>query len=169
MFDQGYQQLYLEKQIIMQGQAYPCPRCKCGNLEPFGETETFMCTACARNFVAINAGRILYPVYQMKTKIAPVFWWDGMHWHLAGTTASIKQSIWATIVFIAPLLVLNGIVFYLNHEHAVGQASRQAFWLNLALLNLLIGFFLTQLFYLMCWDHEARRNRTVRQNSRFKH
>jgi hypothetical protein len=41
--------------------------------------------------------------------------------------------------------------------------------LNLSLLNLLIGFFLTQLFYLMCWDHEARRNRTVRQNSRFKH
>ncbi len=50
MFDQSYQQLYLEKQLILHGQSYPCPRCKCGNLEPFGETETFFCTACALEF-----------------------------------------------------------------------------------------------------------------------
>jgi hypothetical protein len=169
MFDQSYQQLYLEKQLILQGQPYPCPRCKCGNLESFGETETFFCTACGRNFVAINAGRILYPVYQMKTKIAPVFWWDGLHWHLAGTTASIRQTICTALIFVLPLLLLDGIVVYFNNGHAVGQASKQAFWLNLSLLNLLVGLFLAQLFYLACWDHEGRKKRTVQQNSQYKH
>jgi len=169
MFDQSYQQLYLEKQVILHGQVYPCPRCKCGNLEAFGETETFICTACSRNFVAINAGRILYPVYRMKTKIAPVFWWDGLRWHLAGTTASAKQVIWGIIIFVVPIMLLNGAVFYLNHGHNIGQAPKEAFWLNLSLLNLLIGFFLAQIFYLMCWDHEGRRKRYLRQNSQYKH
>ncbi len=121
------------------------------------------------NFVAINAGRILYPVYQMKTKIAPVFWWDGLHWHLAGTTASIRQAICTALIFIMPLLLLDAFVVYVNSGHAIVQASKQAFWLNLSLLNLLIGLFLAQLFYLACWDHEGRKKRTVRQNSQYKH
>lgn len=169
MFDQSYQQLYVEKQIILQGQNYPCPRCKCGNLEPFGETETFFCTTCARNFVAINAGRILYPVYRMKVKIAPVYWWDGLHWHLAGTTASAKQVICTTLFFILPLMILDAFMLYFNQSHAFGHGSKQAFWLNLSLLNLLMGFFLTQLFYLVCWDHQSNRKRNIRHNSPYKH
>ncbi len=165
MFDQSYQQLYIEKQVILLGQAYPCPRCKSGNLEPFGETETFVCTACKRNFVAINAGRVLYPVYNMKAKISPVFWWDGLHWHLAGTTASTKQILLTALLFATPLLALDAGVFWLNHGHASGAAV-QAFWLNLGLLNLLIGFFLTQLFYLMCWDHAGSIKRSTRQGNR---
>ena len=83
--------------------------------------------------------------------------------------ASIRQTICTGVVFIMPLLMLNCLIFYINHGHAIGQASAQAFWLNLSLLNLLIGFFLTQLFYLMCWDHEGRRKRAARQNSQYKH
>ena len=165
MFDQSYQQLYLEKQIIVLEQAYPCPRCKAGNLEPFGETETFACTACRRSFVAINAGRTLYPVFSMKLKISPVFWWDGLHWHFAGTTASHKQLVISLIFFVIPLLAIDAMVFWFNQGHAVSHASIQAFWVNLSLFNLLVGFFLAQLFYLICWDHSGKVRRSARQSS----
>src|ERR1700722_6744762 len=145
MFDQSYQQLYVEKQVILLGQNYPCPRCRSGNLEPFGETETFVCAACRRNFVAINAGRVLYPVYSMKAKISPVYWWDGLRWHLAGTTASNGQFLTTVLLFVAPLFCMDTAVFWLSHGHAVHQVTAQAFWLNLTLLNLLVGFFLAQL------------------------
>ena len=84
MFDQSYQQLYGQKQAISLSESYPCPRCKEGGLELFGETETFSCSSCSRKFVAINAGRTLYPAEHLKIKIAPIFWWDGSHWHWAG-------------------------------------------------------------------------------------
>ncbi len=164
MFEQSYQQLYVEKQVISSGQAYPCPRCRSGNLEPFGETETFLCANCGRNFVAINAGRVLYPVYSMKTKISPVFWWDGLHWHLAGTTASNKQILAMMLLFIIPIFAVDTVVFWLNHGHAM-QTMTQSFWLNLTLLNLLVGFFFAQVFYLMCWDHAGRIKRSARQGT----
>jgi hypothetical protein len=169
MFEQSYQQLYIEKQVILLGQNYPCPRCKCGNLEPFGETETFICATCRRNFVAINAGRVLYPVYSMKTKIAPVFWWDGLRWHLAGTTASSRQAIVTMLLFILPILALDALVFCFNHGHLPASATAQTFWLNLALLNLLVGFFMAQLFYLTCWDHETRIKHSARQSTPQQH
>ncbi len=165
MFDQSYQQVYLEKQVIVLEQAYPCPRCKSGNLEPFGETETFACTACRRSFVAINAGRTLYPVFSMKIKISPVFWWDGLRWHFAGTTASNRQLVMCLMLFLVPLLALDATVFWLNYGHAVARTNMQNFWLNLTLLNLLVGFFLAQLFYLTCWDHEGRVRHNARQSS----
>ncbi len=151
--------------------AYPCPRCKCGNLEAFGETETFICTACRRNFVAINAGRILYPAHSMKTKIAPVFWWDGLRWHLAGTTASKEQIMFAAISFLAPLVIINSFVLLFNHGQSVMLAHTlsQNFLLNLVLLNILVGFFMAQLLYLMCWEQNGRLKRAVPQTNQYKH
>lgn len=141
MFDQSYQQLYVQKQIISLSESYPCPRCKGGNMEPFGETETFMCSSCNRHFVAINAGRILYPSSRLKIKIAPVFWWDGLRWHLAGTTASPGQSMFTLALFIAPLLMINAFVIFLNHGHLGTGHINQSFFLNLALLNVLVTFY----------------------------
>ena len=77
--------------------------------------------------MAINAGRVLYPVYSMKTKISPVFWWDGLRWHLAGTTASNGQFLATMLLFVTPLLGIDAAVFWLNHGHAIGQAAAQAF------------------------------------------
>lgn len=154
MFDQSYQQLYTQKQVISLNESYPCPRCKGGNLEPFGETETFNCSACSRKFVAINSGRILYPAGRLKIKIAPIFWWDGSHWHLAGTTASPAQAIFALSIFATPLLAANGFVFLFNHGYlsTSGHVLSQSFFLNVGLLNILVAFFVAQLFYLFCWD-----------------
>jgi len=160
MFDQSYQQLYVQKQVILLNQNYPCPRCKHGQLEPFGETETFSCSACSRQFVALNSGRILYPAGRLKIKIAPIFWWDGMHWHLAGTTATAAQSIFLLAMVIIPTLAINAFVFYINHCPASlnGHTLNQGFILNIALLNVLIAFFMLQLFYLFCWEHNRTGN-----------
>jgi hypothetical protein len=169
MFDQSYQQLYVEKQVISLSESYPCPRCKTGHLAPFGETETFSCNQCSRQFVALNAGRILYPAGRLKIKIAPIFWWDGLHWHFAGTTASLAQTTFALAMFIAPVLAVNAFVFFINHGHLVvaGQSLSQSLLLNLALLNVLTIFFMGQLFYLFCWDqswsHNPRYNRQIRK------
>ena len=171
MFDQSYQQLYLQKQIIALGASYPCPRCKCGSLEAFGETETFICGACRRNFVAINAGRILYPAYSMKTKVAPVFWWDGLRWHLAGTTASKKQIIFASTSFLLPLAIINTFILSLNHVQSavLAHTLSQNFYLNLAFLNVLVGFFMSQLLYFMCWEQDKRIKSTARQSTQYRH
>ena len=123
MFDQGYQQLYVQKQIISLSEVYPCPRCKHGCLELYGDTETFACSTCNRKFVAINSSRILYPASRLKLKIAPVFWWDGLHWHLAGTTASLAQTVLTFILFIAPILIINALVV-LMHNGALDKVIR---------------------------------------------
>jgi hypothetical protein len=166
MFDQSYQQLYLEKQIISLDESYPCPRCKSGHLEPFGDTETFCCGHCSRKFVALNAGRILFPATRLKIKIAPIFWWDGVHWHLAGTTATPSQSLFVLAMFIVPMLAINAFVFFINQGHPVNHASHNLI-LNLVLLNILTAFFVAQLFYLFCWDQNWAKGlhykRQVRQ------
>jgi hypothetical protein len=168
MFDQSYQQLYVQKQVISLSESYPCPRCKGGHLEPFGDTETFSCKGCSRQYVALNAGRYLYPAGRLKIKIAPIFWWDGMRWHLAGTTASPPQSILVLTMFIVPILAINAFVFFVNNGHlgTPGHMFSQSFFLNLALLNVLTVFFTAQLFYLFCWDqnwsHSLKHSRRIR-------
>ena|SRR5579872_122244 len=154
-------QLYIEKQVISLSESYPCPRCKSGQIEPFGETETFNCNQCTRKFVALNAGRILYPAKRLKIKIAPIFWWDGLHWHLAGTTASTIQNTFVATMFIAPILTVNAFVFFINHGHLgmAGHALTQSTLFNLVLLNVLTLFFMAQLFYLFCWDQNWSHNR----------
>jgi len=171
MSDQSYQQLYMQKQIISLSESYPCPRCKSGKLEPFGETETFSCRGCSRKFVAINAGHILYPAGRLKIKIAPIFWWDGLRWHLAGTTASPAQNIFASILFVAPLITINIFAFLFNHGQlgAHGQALNQSFFLNLGLLNILVVFFMAQLFYLFCWDQNGSAKRSPEHSRQIRH
>jgi hypothetical protein len=170
MFDQSYQQLYLQKQIITLEVTYPCPRCKRGNIEAFGETETFICSVCSRNFVAINAGRTLFPAHRLKTKIAPVFWWDGLHWHLAGTTADKKQAVFVIASILMPLVILNALVFSLHGQSAlVAHSLSRNFFLNLLLLNLLVSFFITQLLYLMCWEQSGQIKRPVWRNTQSRH
>lgn len=168
MFEQSYQSLYLEKQMILQGQTYPCPRCKYGSLEPFGETETFVCSACSRDFVAISAGRILYPACHMKRKIAPVFWWDGLHWHFAGTTASLKQLATVVLLIASSFAFVNCALLYLKYEQILGQTTRLAPWLNLLLINILMATLLGHLFYTLCWDKKLSKRRQARVNTRYK-
>ena len=165
MFDQSYQQLYVQKQVISLEHSYPCPRCKSGLLKPFGETETFSCEHCERKFVALNAGRILHPARRLRIKIAPVFWWDGTRWHLAGTTASPSQNFLLMLIFVVPMIVINAFVFFINHGHL--DPLDQHLVLNLALLNGLVAFFMAQLFYLFCWDQNWSNN--FGHNRRLRH
>jgi len=72
-------------------------------LEAFGITETLKCTSCERGFVALHGGRMLYPANRMGVKIAPTFWWDGLRWHWAATTASTRQIL--TIVLLSVMSV----------------------------------------------------------------
>jgi hypothetical protein len=163
MFDQSYQQLYEHKQVIALEHNYPCPRCKAGQLKPFGETETFTCVQCHRKFVALNGSRILYPAVRLKIKIAPIFWWDGLHWHLAGTTATPLQNIFVSLMFVLPILTLNAFVFFFNHGHI---SLNQHFYLNFTLLNGLIIFFMAQIFYLFCWDQNWSNSLAQRKQIR---
>lgn len=103
MFHSSYQNLSFRQQIIATNQSYPCPRCSCGMLEAFGITETLKCTSCERGFVALHGGRMLYPANRMGHKIAPTFWWDGLRWHWAATTASTRQIL--TIVLVSVMAV----------------------------------------------------------------
>lgn len=99
----AYQNLSFRQQIITANQSYPCPRCSCGMLEAFGITETLKCTSCERGFVALHGGRMLYPANRMDWKIAPTFWWDGLRWHWAATTANTRQIL--TLVLLTVMAV----------------------------------------------------------------
>lgn len=80
-------------------------------------------------------------------KIAPTFWWDGLRWHWAGTTATTRQVASIVTLFMAPLAVLYG-ALYLNLWSARPE------WLSPLLLTAIIGLFTTQLLYFTCWDFD---------------
>jgi hypothetical protein len=147
MFNQSYQQLSFHQQIIGLSQNYPCPRCTCGSLEPFGLTETFKCTGCDRSFVPLRGGRLLHPANRMGWKIAPTFWWDGLRWHWAGTTATTKQLTTIVALFVIPLIALNACLFMSN-------GIERPEWCNPVLMTAILGLLTMQLIYLLCWDFD---------------
>lgn len=144
---QSYQHISLHQQIITLTQSYPCPRCSSGALEPYGETETFKCNGCSRGFVPLRGGRLLCPAKRMGFKVAPTFWWDGLRWHWAGTTASHRQLALIVCLFFMPLLIING-AMHLNIW------SERPDWLSPLLLTAIVGLLNMQLIYLMCWDFD---------------
>lgn len=145
MFYQSYQNLSFQQHIIGLTQSYPCPRCSAGALETFGLTETLKCNTCNRAFVALRGGRLLYPANHLGIKIAPTFWWDGLRWHWAGTTATTRNCVLLIALFVIPLTLLNiGIYFDIWSDRPE--------WCNPLLLTSIIGLLNIQLIYFMCWD-----------------
>lgn len=155
MFHQSYQQLPFQQQIIALSQTYPCPRCSCGVLEPFGHTETLHCNSCERTFVALCGARMLFPASALGSKIAPTFWWDGLRWHWAGTTATSKQLIVMVLISIVPVLLLN-FALSLNFWQSRPQ------WLNPIALTAIVGLATLQMIYLICWDFEFLSRRKAK-------
>jgi hypothetical protein len=156
MFNQSYTQLSFHQQIIALNQTYPCPRCNCGILEPFGHTETFQCNGCQRSFVPLRGGRLLNPAHRMGAKIAPTFWWDGLRWRWAGTTASTAQLVAIVVSFLMPLVVLNlAIAFNLLHERPE--------WASPLPITAAVGLMSMLLLYFMCWDFNFGSRRRARR------
>jgi len=153
MFHSSYQNLSIRQQIIAANQSYPCPRCSSGMIEPFGITETLKCTSCERSFVALRGGRMLYPANSMGMKIALTFWWDGLRWHCAGTTASARQLLMPAIFLTIPVL-LSQILLSLNLV-----ASRPEYPALFAAAGLLVGLVLI---YSVCGDFDVVAKRKER-------
>jgi hypothetical protein len=145
MFHSSYQHISFRQQIISPSQSYPCPQCSGGMLEAFGLTETMKCSSCERCFVALRGGRLLYPANRMGVKMAPTFWWDGLRWHWAGTTASTRRVLSMFLVFFVPIFAAKAL-FALNllPEHPE--------WLNAtaAIAAIALLYFLTLSYF--CWD-----------------
>lgn len=147
----------VRQQVIALNQSYPCPRCNCGVLETYGLTETLKCNGCSRSFVPLRNGRCLYPANRMGFKIAPTYWWDGLHWHWAGTTATATQLAVIVSMFIIPLMALNG-AFHYGHL----WADRPE-WLSPALLSAVVSLVTIQAIYFTCWDFDfVSRRRAAR-------
>jgi len=147
MFNQSYQQLTFHQQIIALNQTYPCPRCSCGIMEPYGHTETFRCSGCERVFVPLHGGRMLHPANRMGSKVAPTYWWDGLRWHFAGTTATTHQVVTILGAFLLPLIALN-ISLSLNLWRDRPE------WCSPLLMTALIGLVTIQVIYFCCWDFD---------------
>ncbi len=147
MFNQSYQQISFHQQIIALSANYPCPRCSSGSLEPFGLTETFKCNSCERNYVPLRGGRLLHPANRLGWKIAPTFWWDGLRWHWAGTTATAKQLTGIVALFLLPLFLLNGAL-------SLNLWVDKPEWCSPLLLTAVLGLLTVQLIYLLCWDFD---------------
>ncbi|HEY9784743.1 MAG TPA: hypothetical protein V6D17_05010 [Candidatus Obscuribacterales bacterium] len=144
---QSYEQLSFHQQVIVLNQTYPCPRCSSGILEPYGLTETFACNSCERGFVPLRGGRLLHPSRRMGWKVAPTFWWDGLRWHWAGTTATTKQLLTIVTVFLVPLAILN-VSLYFN------VWPERPEWCTPMLLTAVLGLLTIQLIYFTCWDFD---------------
>ncbi len=154
MFHPSYQHTSYRQQVILLNQSYPCPRCKCGVLEPYGHTETFKCNGCDRGFVPLRGGRFLYPANRMGWKIAPIYWWDGLRWHWQGTTATAAQLAMIVLTFLIPMIALNA-AFHFNVWPETPEL------LNPVLLTVLLGLITLEAIYFLCWDFEfTQRRRT---------
>ncbi len=154
MFHPSYQHVSFRQQIIGLSQSYPCPRCSCGILEPYGLTETFQCNSCLRGFVPLRGGRYLYPSNRLGWKVAPTFWWDGLRWHWAGTTATAKQLFTIVALFVLPLLALNAAMF-------MNVWPDRPDWCTPTLMTALLGLLTIQTIYFLCWDFDFISRRKV--------
>jgi hypothetical protein len=148
MFHQSYQQLSFQQQIIALNQTYPCPRCNSGMLELFGYTETFKCNDCQRSYVPLCGARMLHPALRLGSKIAPTFWWDGLRWHWAGTTATSKQILAIVALSVVPIILIN-LALTMNFWKDRPE------WCSPILLSIVVGLMTLQMIYLICWDFET--------------
>jgi len=143
----SHQQFSFRQQVIALNQAYPCPRCTAGMMEPFGLTETFKCNSCKKTFVPLKGGRFLYPARHIGWRIAPTFWWDGFRWHWAGTTATPRQLAIIVLVSLIPVVAANLAVYF---NVWTGRPD----WCHPSLITPLIGLLSIQIAYLSCWDFD---------------
>ena len=143
----SYQHVQFRQQVIALNQSYPCPRCNCGVLEPYGHTETFQCNNCTRTFVPLSNGRKLYPANRMGWKIASTYWWDGLRWHWAGTTATALQLISIVMMFLTPMLAVN--IFISSNIWAARPD-----WASPLLMTALVGLIMAVVLRVLCWDFE---------------
>ena len=141
------QQLSFRQQVIALSQSYPCPRCVPGALEPWGHTETMMCSNCRRSFVPLRGGRLLFPANCLGWKIAPTFWWDGFRWHWGGTTATTRQL---TVIVLLSLLPVIGLVL----AHKAHLFNLPSGYETLWVICPIVGLITMQLIYACCWDFE---------------
>ncbi len=149
VFPSSSQQLSIKQQVIALSQSYPCPRCTPGVLEPYGHTETMMCSGCKRSFVPLRGGRLLFPANSLGWKIAPTFWWDGYRWHWGGTTATTRQL--TVIVLMSLLPVLAAIFASSNHIGIMAQLPQPD---SLWIVCPIVGLITMQVIYACCWDFE---------------
>ena len=145
MFHPSPQHAYLYQQVISLAQKYPCPRCMQGTVEAFGLTETLVCSRCHRGFVPLHGGTLLCPASNLGWKIAPTFWWDGLRWHWAGTTAVASQLFVIVLISLLPALGILTIITIVDPSSP---------WWKSSLLASLAGFITMQLIYLLCWDFD---------------
>jgi hypothetical protein len=156
MFHQSYQQLSFQQQIIALNQTYPCPRCSSGLLELYGLTETLKCNGCERTFVPLRRARLLHPANRMGAKIAPTFWWDGLRWHWAGTTATSKQIVAILLASTIPVVLVN-LALTMNFFKDRPE------WCTPILLSIVVGLMMLQMIYLICWDFDTMSRGKPRQ------
>jgi hypothetical protein len=147
MFHSSYQNLSFRQQIIAANQSYPCPRCSSGMIEPFGITETLKCTSCERSFVALRGGRMLYPANNMGLKIALTFWWDGLRWHCAGTTASSRQVLMLALLLTSSVALSQ---MFLSLNQVASRPEWQ--WLSPPLAGAIVMLLVLVLIYSCCGD-----------------
>lgn len=148
MYHPSSQHISFREQIIALSQSYPCPRCNSGMLEPRTLGDTFRCSGCSRDFVALKSSRFLYPANCLKWKIAPTFWWDGYRWHWAGTTATTKQLLGISALSMLPIA---GIDWAMYSNLLPGRPD----WCTPALMSFLLALATVQIIYLLCWDFNA--------------
>lgn len=141
-------------------QSYPCPRCNCGILEPYGYTETFQCSNCTRTFVPLSNGRKLYPATRNGWKIASTYWWDGLRWHWAGTTASALQLVSIVMMFLAPMLMVN---LFISSNIWVQRPE----WASPMLMTAIVGLVMAGILRLLCWDFDLKTNSTISQTNQY--
>ena len=84
---------------------------------------------------------------RMGWKVAPTFWWDGLRWHWAGTTASSRQLGAIVALFFSPLLILNIVL-------AFNLWTEKPEWCSPILLTAVLGLLTIQMIYFMCWDFD---------------
>jgi len=157
MFNSSYQHISFRQQIISTNQSYPCPRCSGGMLDAYGLTETLKCSSCERSFVALRGGRMLFPANRMGMKIGLTFWWDGLRWHLSGTTASLRHIATITMLFFIPIMATI-IACALN----IGERPE---WLSPAAICATVFVLTFSTISFFCWDFDKVTKRKRREKS----
>lgn len=98
----------------------------------------------------------MHPANTLGWKIAPTYWWDGLRWHWAGTTATAKQLTTIVALLIMPLLALN-LCLYFN------ASFERPEWCNPVLMTAILGLLTMQLIYFLCWDFDFLSKKKSRE------
>jgi len=127
-------------------------------LDAYGLTETLKCSSCERSFVALRGGRMLYPANRMGMKIGLTFWWDGLRWHWAGHTASMRQIVTMVMFFFLPILA-SQVACALN----IGPERPE--WLSPAAITASVFVLTFATISFFCWDFDKVTKRKRREKS----